>query len=351
MGRGKLRMELISKPKARLMAFEKRKKSLEKKADELSTLCGVNICMIIYWRKHDNESNEPMIWPRNHEVVASMIDSYKSRSNHDCRDRIYNLSNFFKDQTEKIEEERQKLSKKMKEVKYPKWDEGYDGLSYDEMKEFASMLTARIDAARGRINLIKGSRIHENSALMQPYMVQQQQPLGNYDAQVDMKNQRMVMMNSGTSCSQSSASYGYGFHSHENQVQQQQLLGYYDARVVENPRNLAYYDALESMENQRRRMNSGMRCSQSSAVYGNNGYSSDENQVQNCGFVTNAEPLKCYYVPDVGPVAQNGQRLLMAGALPQVQYAREEDYVQMSGAFPQVQDARGKIMFKGPGFE
>ncbi|KAL0457476.1 UNVERIFIED_CONTAM: hypothetical protein Slati_1086800 [Sesamum latifolium] len=65
MGRRKLRRELISNEKARVAAFEKRKKSLEKAAYELSTLCGVHIGIIVYSPARNNKAKEPTICPRN----------------------------------------------------------------------------------------------------------------------------------------------------------------------------------------------------------------------------------------------------------------------------------------------
>ncbi|KAL0388867.1 UNVERIFIED_CONTAM: hypothetical protein Sradi_2768500 [Sesamum radiatum] len=88
MGRAQLRLELISNEKARVAAFGKRKKSLEKAAHELSTLCGVDIGMVVYFPAQNNEANQPTIWPKDgHELLTSLIHSYKSRSGYDCRRR------------------------------------------------------------------------------------------------------------------------------------------------------------------------------------------------------------------------------------------------------------------------
>ncbi|GFP95734.1 mads-box transcription factor 4 [Phtheirospermum japonicum] len=103
MGRGKLRMQLISNSKARRKYFEKRKKSLEKAAKDLSTLCGVDIGMIVYAPAQGKHSDQPItIWPpENQQVLVGLIDSYKASS---CN-KTYTLSDFFKDKTEKVEDE------------------------------------------------------------------------------------------------------------------------------------------------------------------------------------------------------------------------------------------------------
>ncbi|PIN12860.1 hypothetical protein CDL12_14513 [Handroanthus impetiginosus] len=113
MVRAKLRMELISNRKALFKTFEKRKKGQEKATHELSTLYEVDIGMIIYGP----------------------------------------------DQTEKFKEEMQKLSKRMRGAKYPTWDEKYNCLLYDQLKEIVTVLMAKIGAVKVRINSMKGSRI------------------------------------------------------------------------------------------------------------------------------------------------------------------------------------------------
>lgn len=205
---------------------------------------------------------------------------------------------FFNDQAEITEEELKKLRKKMREVQYPKWDERYNFLSEDQLKEIVRLLMAKIDAVRGRINSMKSSRIiyAESGALMNPSVqenavfmpsmwtdtMQQQQPLAYYDTQGNMSDQRRttMMMNNGPSCSQST----FGFD--------------------ENPSSCAYI------------------C--------------DENWVQKCGLGTGVmenvganegEPLMSYYVP----CSQNGQCLLLSGAFPQMQGCQGGDYVQRHG--------------------
>ncbi|EYU23722.1 hypothetical protein MIMGU_mgv1a024849mg [Erythranthe guttata] len=198
MGRGKLRMELIKNEKVRNAAFEKRKKGIVKAANELSTLCGVHIGMII--NEPGQNSNEPTIWPANREVISKLIDSYKSKpAGNDCRYGTYNLPAFFKNQTEKIEDEVNKLRKRTREVKYPKWDERLDTCSEDELKDFAGKLTAKIESARVRINSIKVSRSTVFNMGNQRMMIMNN---GNY-AYNNTQDNRMPNWNVGN--------YGFGF--------------------------------------------------------------------------------------------------------------------------------------------
>ncbi|KAL0414810.1 UNVERIFIED_CONTAM: hypothetical protein Sradi_1682700 [Sesamum radiatum] len=341
MERRKLRLELISNEKARVAAFEKRKKSLEKAAYELSTLCGIDIGMIVYRPAQNNEAKEPSVWPKNgHELLASLIDSYKSRSGNDCRSSTYNLSAFFKDQTQRTEEE----LKKLRAVKYPKWDGRYNCMSGDELKEIVSLLKAKLDAVKGRINSVKSSGIIytesgasmdpsvQENAVFEPSMwtdiMQQQQPFVYCDAQVIMAYQRWkMMMNNGASSSQNTFSFG---QNPENAVSMPSMW----TDIMQQQQPLEYYDARANIADQRRMMmmmNNGA-CSQITFSFDENpdnyAYSCDENWAQNCGMgvmenvgANNGEP----------PMPQNQQTLLLSGAFPEMQAAWGADYVQTHG--------------------
>ncbi|KAL8139722.1 hypothetical protein V2J09_005743 [Rumex salicifolius] len=76
MGRGKLAFELINNAKARNLAFQKRKMSLKKKAYELSTLCDVPVCVLVYSPDHPPDSEPPLIYPENRDEAQSIINRY-----------------------------------------------------------------------------------------------------------------------------------------------------------------------------------------------------------------------------------------------------------------------------------
>ncbi|KAL6548207.1 hypothetical protein OROGR_008628 [Orobanche gracilis] len=172
MGRGKLRVHLIPHEKARREGFKKRMKALEKAAHVLSTRCGVDIGMIIYGPALGDKKNfadPPTVWPKNQEsVVARLIESYKSRSG--CNgsggpnNNRYDLSDYFKEKTKQAEDDLKKLREKTRisePVKYPMPSDGhccrYNCTSLEELKQFHGGLTAKIDAVRERINLMKES--------------------------------------------------------------------------------------------------------------------------------------------------------------------------------------------------
>ncbi|KAK3227066.1 hypothetical protein Dsin_006928 [Dipteronia sinensis] len=65
MARRKIKQELISNESKRKVTFKKRKGGLLKKIDELTTLCGVMGCAIIY----NTFNNRPEIWPSPPELT------------------------------------------------------------------------------------------------------------------------------------------------------------------------------------------------------------------------------------------------------------------------------------------
>ncbi|CAH8259504.1 unnamed protein product [Arabidopsis lyrata] len=64
MTRKKVKVAYISNNSSRKATFKKRKKGLMKKVNELSTLCGINACAIIYSPYDSN----PEVWPSNSGV-------------------------------------------------------------------------------------------------------------------------------------------------------------------------------------------------------------------------------------------------------------------------------------------
>nr|XP_016433393.1 PREDICTED: agamous-like MADS-box protein AGL92 [Nicotiana tabacum] len=146
-------MELIKNERSRNSTYQKRKKSLEKKSNELSILCQVKLCMIVYGPK----DSEPTIWP-DKDTVLSLIYSYRARSDDDKRLRTHDLSFYFRDLTRKVEIESSKLRKRNFEAKYPTWDQHYDSLSSDQLKQLSALLGAKIEFMKQRLELLKGTQ-------------------------------------------------------------------------------------------------------------------------------------------------------------------------------------------------
>ncbi|XAR69521.1 hypothetical protein NMG60_11001139 [Bertholletia excelsa] len=162
MGRAKQRMELIRDEKSRLSTYKKRKNGLKKKAHELKTLCDVDVCLLIYGPKGE----EAELWPENDAVHRRLIESYRNQPAEERRRRGRDLSNFFEDRNQKIEDELAKLRKKNDEAVYPTWDDRYNTLPKEQLEEFQIMLEHKILEVKSRIELINATN-HETSSRIQ----------------------------------------------------------------------------------------------------------------------------------------------------------------------------------------
>ncbi|KAK2968628.1 hypothetical protein RJ640_030708 [Escallonia rubra] len=155
MGRAKLSMELIKNEKSRSATFQKRMIGLKKKCHELSTLCGVNVGMIVYAPKKDGEPGEPDIWPPRRHDIVDLINKYRSKPNEDRKKRTICLSDFFEDRKEKAENTLMKLRKINEEAKYPTWDTLYETLSTGQLQEVKSFLESKIEAVNTKLECMK----------------------------------------------------------------------------------------------------------------------------------------------------------------------------------------------------
>lgn len=158
MGRKKLSLQLIPKEKSRKLTYERRKKGLMKKAQELSALCGVDTCVIAY----DSGScgngavAQPEIWPSNHGEVRRIIERYQSGCPQTgAKKRSSGLHEFFENKKRKVESELEKVRKEAWDAKYEVPDELLRSLSGVDLRDFLSSLQRKLDAAKGRLSYMK----------------------------------------------------------------------------------------------------------------------------------------------------------------------------------------------------
>ncbi|XP_028077505.1 agamous-like MADS-box protein AGL80 isoform X1 [Camellia sinensis] len=158
MGRAKQRMKLIRNEKARYATYQKRKKGLKKKTCELQTLCDVQVCLIIYGPKLDDNSTEVEIWPQNPNDIQRLIDTYRNQSIKDRHRRTLDLSNFFENRNQEIEDALVKLRKKNDKALYSTWDDRYNDLPEGQLRAFEGMLEGKLADVKARVEFMKGTR-------------------------------------------------------------------------------------------------------------------------------------------------------------------------------------------------
>ncbi|KAB1211245.1 Transcription factor mef2A [Morella rubra] len=160
MGRGKLTMELISKEKSRSATFQKRKKGLMKKAEELSTLCGVSVSMIIYGPRQRDRLLELDICPQDRVKLDIVIDKYKTDTSLKRARGAFDLSDFFIERNKRVEVEVKRLRKNIFQAKYPTWDDRIDVLTEDQLRLLLDVIDSKVEGAVLRINMMKAGNQH-----------------------------------------------------------------------------------------------------------------------------------------------------------------------------------------------
>ncbi|CAJ2666013.1 unnamed protein product [Trifolium pratense] len=155
MGRGRISMELIQKEKSRRTTFQKRKKGLIKKVEEFAILCDVDVCLILYAPNFEGQGYaEPEIWPKEPKV-RKILQKYYNTTN-DRRPKIYDVQEYYKERMKKVEFEISKVRKEMLKIMYPTWEESFNSLGEEQMRLFAGLLDAKLDACNQKMNMLKG---------------------------------------------------------------------------------------------------------------------------------------------------------------------------------------------------
>ncbi|KAL5077054.1 hypothetical protein RYX36_016038 [Vicia faba] len=103
MTRKKVKLAFIENNTARKSAYNKRKKSLVKKVDELTTLCGIDACAIIY----GPYDPQPEIWP-SPSGVQEVLSKFMTVPEVEQSRKMMNQESFLKQRISKSEKQLQK---------------------------------------------------------------------------------------------------------------------------------------------------------------------------------------------------------------------------------------------------
>ncbi|GAB2287243.1 hypothetical protein Dimus_021626 [Dionaea muscipula] len=174
MTRKKTKLEFIEDDYSRKTCFRKRKKSLLKKMEEISTLCGIQACAVIY----SPYDAEPEAWPDKDEARA-LVGRFRSLPHMEQTKKMMNHDEFLKARISTLEEQLKKLQlsnreKKLKQVMYScLTGASFHGLGLADMVDLDSAIDQAIADVkksienRGNINVI-----HEyDHQLMPPSML------------------------------------------------------------------------------------------------------------------------------------------------------------------------------------
>ncbi|XP_074364122.1 agamous-like MADS-box protein AGL80 [Apium graveolens] len=110
MTRKKVKLAFISNDASRKATFKKRKKGLMKKVGELSTLCGIDACAIIY----SQYEPQPEVWP-NTVGVQRVLAQFKRMPEMEQSKKMVNQESFIRQRIAKANEQLKKQHKDNRE--------------------------------------------------------------------------------------------------------------------------------------------------------------------------------------------------------------------------------------------
>ncbi|RYQ99376.1 hypothetical protein Ahy_B07g087314 [Arachis hypogaea] len=109
MARSKVKLAYITNDAARRVTYKKRKRGMMKKISELSTLCGVDACAIVYNSRQDaHPLDEPEVWP-SRMGVERVIEKFRQMPEIDQNRKRMDHADYL---TLRIAKEKEKLKKK-----------------------------------------------------------------------------------------------------------------------------------------------------------------------------------------------------------------------------------------------
>ncbi|KAK4491332.1 hypothetical protein RD792_002068 [Penstemon davidsonii] len=156
MTRKKVKLAFIANDSARKATFKKRKKGLMKKVSELSTLCGIEACAIVY----SPYEPQPDVWPDQrgaHRVVAQ----FKRMPEMEQSKKMVNQESFIRSRISKAAEQLKKLHKDNREKEITQLmyqcltGKGLQGLAVAELNDMEWMIDQNLKEISKRSEVLK----------------------------------------------------------------------------------------------------------------------------------------------------------------------------------------------------
>ncbi|KAJ3671699.1 hypothetical protein LUZ60_007778 [Juncus effusus] len=159
MARKKVNLAWIPNDATRRATFKKRKRGLIKKAYELSVLCNVKTCVVIYG-PHDPK---PEVWPSQNETLE-ILSKFKELPEQDQCKKMVNQEGFLRQRVEKVQEQIYKVDKENRalELKLLMHDllsgkRRLSDLSFQEAKELERLIDERTREVQQRMDTLRSN--------------------------------------------------------------------------------------------------------------------------------------------------------------------------------------------------
>lgn len=154
MTRKKVKLAFITNDASRKATYKKRKKGLMKKVNELSTLCGIDVCAIMY----SPYDSQPEVWP-NTMGVQRVLAQFKRMPEMEQSKKMMNQESFIKQRIVKENEQlkkqiRDNREKEMTEVMYQclTGKLGLDNLMLPDLNDLGWLIEQKMKEINKRID-------------------------------------------------------------------------------------------------------------------------------------------------------------------------------------------------------
>ncbi|CAN7042451.1 unnamed protein product [Brassica rapa subsp. trilocularis] len=175
MTRKKVKLAFIANDSSRKATYKKRKKGLMKKVNELSTLCGINACAIIYSPYDSN----PEVWPSN-SGVQRIISEFRTLPEMDQNKKMVDQETFLRQRIAKASENLKKqrkdnLEMEMTEVMFQCLigNMGMFNLNIMDLNDLGYLIDQYLKDVNRRIEILGNSRLLVWSSVNPPTMLRQ----------------------------------------------------------------------------------------------------------------------------------------------------------------------------------
>ncbi|KAJ1685803.1 hypothetical protein LUZ63_017193 [Rhynchospora breviuscula] len=155
MARKKVNLVYIQNDATRRATYKKRKKGLIKKAHELSTLCGVDTCVVIYGQ----QDPKPEVWASPNKDARQVLTQFKNMPQLDQCKKMVNQEGFLRMNVAKVRERLFKVDRENNELEIKllmheviTGQRSLSELTMAEMTELVCVMEMRHKAVQERLN-------------------------------------------------------------------------------------------------------------------------------------------------------------------------------------------------------
>ncbi|KAF6142424.1 hypothetical protein GIB67_033851 [Kingdonia uniflora] len=155
MAKTKLKLAWLSNNLARKNTYNQRKKGLMKKAEELRTLCGVNVCTIIF----SSYNREPDIWPSQGDAFLT-VNKFKELPETEQYKNVVHQEDSLRSRVKKMEGEiHRQLTKNIKHrmthlMSQALHGQGLHGVGRDDLNYLMVLIEEKMKDVKGRIDVL-----------------------------------------------------------------------------------------------------------------------------------------------------------------------------------------------------